>query len=190
MLSIPAGNPSPWTGPEGNNTYLLTGAVPTLIDAGVGEPAHIDAVAAALGSAALAQILVTHSHTDHARGVPALIRRWPGVSVRNLAPDGTVLVYGALSGHRQTDPAKFLMPLFAPRLIYSTSTVRGWWLPRWVSSQPLSELRAATSDLLTMLANGALAPPESVRYSIEKFQEAVQLADGEAGQQKVLLDFS
>jgi len=110
--------------------------------------------------------------------------------VRNLAPDGTVLVYGALSGHRQTDPAKFLMPLFAPRLIYSTSTVRGWWLPRWVSSQPLSELRAATSDLLTMLANGALAPPESVRYSIEKFQEAVQLADGEAGQQKVLLDFS
>jgi glyoxylase-like metal-dependent hydrolase (beta-lactamase superfamily II) len=90
MLSIPAGNPSPWTGPEGNNTYLLTGAVPTLIDAGVGEPAHIEAVAAALGSAALAQILVTHSHTDHARGVPALIRRWPGVSVRNLAPDGCV----------------------------------------------------------------------------------------------------
>ena len=90
MLSIPAGNPSPWTGPEGNNTYLLTGAVPTLIDAGVGEPAHIEAVAAALGHAALAQILVTHSHSDHSRGVPALIRRWPGVSVRNLAPDACV----------------------------------------------------------------------------------------------------
>jgi glyoxylase-like metal-dependent hydrolase (beta-lactamase superfamily II) len=90
MLSIPAGNPSPWTGPEGNNTYLLTGAVPTLIDAGVGEPAHIEAVAAALGRAALAQILVTHSHSDHARGVPALTGRWPGVSVRNLAPDTCV----------------------------------------------------------------------------------------------------
>src|SRR6201996_3989743 len=38
---------------------------------------------------------------------------------RNLAPAGTMLVYGALSSHRQTDPAKFLMPLFAPRLIYS-----------------------------------------------------------------------
>jgi glyoxylase-like metal-dependent hydrolase (beta-lactamase superfamily II) len=87
MLSIPAGNPSPWTGPGGNNTYLLTGAVPTLIDAGVGQPAHVDAVAVALNGARLAQILITHSHPDHARGVPALTSRWPGVSVRNLAPD-------------------------------------------------------------------------------------------------------
>ena len=36
---------------------------------------------------------------------------------RNLAPGGTMLVYGALSSHQQTDPAKFIMPLFAPRLI-------------------------------------------------------------------------
>lgn len=87
MLSIPAGNPSPWTGPEGNNTYLLTGAIPTLIDAGVGQPAHIEAIAVALGDARLDQILITHSHSDHARGVPALTGRWPGVSVRNLTPD-------------------------------------------------------------------------------------------------------
>jgi NADPH2:quinone reductase len=109
---------------------------------------------------------------------------------RNLSPGGTMLVYGALSSHRQTDPAKFTMPLFAPRLIYSTATVRGWWLPRWVPSQPLAEVRAATSDLLTMLSNGALTPPAIVRYSFNDFQEAVRLADGEAGQQKVLLDFS
>jgi NADPH2:quinone reductase len=109
---------------------------------------------------------------------------------RNLAPAGTMLVYGALSSHRQTDPAKFIMPLFAPRLIYSTATVRGWWLPRWVPSQPLAEIRAATSDLLTMLSNGALTPPATVRFPLKDFQEAVRLADGEAGQQKVLLDFS
>ena len=59
-----------------------------------------------------------------------------------------------------------------------------------MESQPLAELRTATSDLLTMLSNGALTPPESVRYSIKDSQEAVHLADGEAGQQKVLLDFS
>jgi NADPH2:quinone reductase len=109
---------------------------------------------------------------------------------RNLAPAGTMLVYGALSSHRQTDPAKFTMPIFAPRLIYSTATVRGWWLPRWVPSQPLAEVRAATSALLTMLSSEALTPPETVRYSLKDFQEAVHLADGEAGQQKVLLDFS
>ena len=109
---------------------------------------------------------------------------------RNLAPAGTMLVYGALSSHRQTDPAKFTMPLFAPRLIYSTATVRGWWLPRWASSQPLDEVRAATRDLLAMLSNGTLTPPDIVRFSFKDFQEAVRLADGEAGQQKVLLDFS
>ncbi len=109
---------------------------------------------------------------------------------RNLAPTGIMLVYGALSSHRQTDPAKFIMPLFAPRLIYSTATVRGWWLPRWVPSQPLAEVRAATSDLLAMLSKGALTPPATVRYSLKDFREAVRLADGEAGQEKVLLDFS
>ena len=109
---------------------------------------------------------------------------------RNLAPAGTMLVYGALSSHRQTDPAKFLMPIFAPRLIYSTAAVRGWWLPRWVPSQPLAEVRAATSDLLVMLSKGVLTPPTSVRYPAKEFKEAVRLADGEAGQEKVLLDFA
>jgi NADPH2:quinone reductase len=101
-----------------------------------------------------------------------------------------MLVYGALSSHRQTDPAKFIMPLFAPRLIYSAATVRGWWLPRWVPSQPLAEVRAATSDLLAMLSNGALTPSAVLQYSLKDFQEAVRLADGESGQQKVLLEFS
>ena len=110
--------------------------------------------------------------------------------VRNLAPGGTMLVYGALSSHRQTDPAKFAMPLFAPRLIYSTATVRGWWLPRWVPSQPLAEVRSATSNLLTLLSKRTLTPPTSVRYSVKDFHEAVRLADGEAGQEKVLLDFA
>ncbi len=87
MVLIPAGNASPWTGPEGNNTYLLTGAVPTLIDAGVGEATHVAAVEQALGRTSLAQILVTHSHPDHAGGVPALTARWPAVIVRNVAPD-------------------------------------------------------------------------------------------------------
>jgi len=75
-------------------------------------------------------------------------------------------------------------------LIYSTATVRGWWLPRWVPSQPLAEVRAAATDLLTMLSSGALSPPAIHRYSLKNFQEAVHLADGEAGQEKVLLDFS
>jgi glyoxylase-like metal-dependent hydrolase (beta-lactamase superfamily II) len=86
VLLIPAGNPSAWTGPTGNNTYLLNGAVPTLIDAGVGEPSHLAAVEEGLAGRDLAQILITHNHSDHIKGIPALRERWPAVAVRNL-PD-------------------------------------------------------------------------------------------------------
>jgi hydroxyacylglutathione hydrolase len=79
MLLLPANNPSPWTGPTGNNTYLLTGATPALVDAGVGSPEHLAAIAAALGGTPLDRVLLTHNHPDHVGGLPALIGRWPGL---------------------------------------------------------------------------------------------------------------
>lgn len=82
MLLIPAGNASLWTGPTGTNTYLLAGARPTLIDAGVGNAPHLTAIERHLAGHALAQVLLTHSHSDHASGVPAILARWPGAAVR------------------------------------------------------------------------------------------------------------
>jgi glyoxylase-like metal-dependent hydrolase (beta-lactamase superfamily II) len=82
VIVIAAGNPSQWTGPTGNNTYLLPGRTPALVDAGVGNPAHLQAIAAALGGAALQTVLLTHSHSDHASGVPMLLERWPNAIVR------------------------------------------------------------------------------------------------------------
>jgi glyoxylase-like metal-dependent hydrolase (beta-lactamase superfamily II) len=84
---IPAGNPSAWTGPTGNNTYLLTGTVPTLIDAGVGDPVHLATLEQALHGQALAAVLSTHGHEDHIAGIPRLRERWPSVVVRNARPD-------------------------------------------------------------------------------------------------------
>jgi glyoxylase-like metal-dependent hydrolase (beta-lactamase superfamily II) len=70
VVGLPAGNPGPLTG-AGNHTWLLPGATPTLVDSGVGEPAHLDAIAAALDTdERLAQVLVTHGHPDHASGAP------------------------------------------------------------------------------------------------------------------------
>lgn len=85
MLLIPAGNPSLWTGPTGTNTYLLRGAAPTLIDAGVGNAQHIAAVEGHLAGQELAQVLLTHTHSDHAAGVPAVLARWPHAVVRSSA---------------------------------------------------------------------------------------------------------
>jgi glyoxylase-like metal-dependent hydrolase (beta-lactamase superfamily II) len=70
-----AGNPGPFTG-EGNWTYLIPGERPVLIDAGVGNPPHLEAIAAA-SPKGLADIIVTHAHSDHSAGVPALLARWP-----------------------------------------------------------------------------------------------------------------
>lgn len=78
LVGLDAGNPGPLTG-AGNHTWLLTGDVPTLIDAGVGAPAHLDAIAAALDAVGqtLRQVVVTHAHSDHASGSMAVAARWP-----------------------------------------------------------------------------------------------------------------
>jgi glyoxylase-like metal-dependent hydrolase (beta-lactamase superfamily II) len=84
-MLIPAGNPSEWTGPTGNNTWLLPGREPALVDAGVGNPEHVEAVTRALNGAPLVRVLITHWHPDHVKGLPALRDRWKGLVVVDAA---------------------------------------------------------------------------------------------------------
>lgn len=81
-ILLPADNASEWTGPTGNNTWLIPGAVPALVDAGVGAPSHLAALEHALSGAPLATVLLTHGHSDHVKGIPAILERWPSVRVR------------------------------------------------------------------------------------------------------------
>lgn len=76
---VPGFNPGPYTG-AGNNTYLLSGREPALIDAATGEPRHLAGLDEALGGAPLSRVLVTHGHVDHASGAPGLGGRWPGAA--------------------------------------------------------------------------------------------------------------
>jgi glyoxylase-like metal-dependent hydrolase (beta-lactamase superfamily II) len=62
---------------DGNWTWLIPGRLPTLIDAGTGDPRHLQALDDALGGRPLAQVLVTHGHSDHASGAPAISARMP-----------------------------------------------------------------------------------------------------------------
>lgn len=76
-------NPGPYTG-AGNNTYLLSGRQPALIDAATGEPGHLAALDEALGGSSLSRVLVTHAHPDHASGAPDLAARWAGAAFFKL----------------------------------------------------------------------------------------------------------
>ena len=78
LTRLAARNPGPMTGP-GNWTYLVNGAVPTLIDAGVGNADHLGELSLVVnvGAPRLARVVVTHGHSDHASGAPAVAARWP-----------------------------------------------------------------------------------------------------------------
>ena len=54
-----ADNPGPMTG-AGTNTWLLDGAEPALIDAGVGKPLHVQALHTHLAGRPLRRVLLTH----------------------------------------------------------------------------------------------------------------------------------
>lgn len=77
-----AANPGPYTG-DGNWTYLIPGDRPVLIDAGVGHDAHLDAIGAAAPGGP-ADVIVTHAHSDHASGAPAIQSRWPSARVSKM----------------------------------------------------------------------------------------------------------
>jgi glyoxylase-like metal-dependent hydrolase (beta-lactamase superfamily II) len=75
VIPLHAANPGPMTG-LGNWTYLLPGSTAVLVDAGVGQAAHVDALFARVPDGPDA-VLVTHIHPDHASGAPAIAARAP-----------------------------------------------------------------------------------------------------------------
>jgi NADPH2:quinone reductase len=109
---------------------------------------------------------------------------------RELAPNGRLLVYGALSSHRQADPAAFEMPIFAPALVYSSAEVRGWMLFSWLARKGVSEGSQALRGLLDRMAAGILKPPAARRYHFDRAHEAFTAAERAAHDAKPLLTFA
>jgi NADPH:quinone reductase-like Zn-dependent oxidoreductase len=97
-----------------------------------------------------------------------------------LAPGGEMVVYGALSAHRQTDPDKLTIPLAARSLIYGTKVVRGFWLYRWFATRPTPEIGAALARTVELVAGGTIRIPEGQPMRLEQFAEAVRLAEAPA----------
>ena len=70
---IVAPNPGLYTGP-GTNTYLVGIDEIVVVDPGVDDPSHLDAICGC-GGDRIRWIAVTHTHVDHATGAAALAER-------------------------------------------------------------------------------------------------------------------
>ncbi|MFF4845440.1 zinc-dependent alcohol dehydrogenase family protein [Streptomyces collinus] len=104
-----------------------------------------------------------------------------------LAPGGEVVVYGALSTHRQTDPAALTIPLQARSVIYETKTVRGFWLNRWFGTASPDVALHALSQVRDLVTDEVLTIPQGRPFPLEHFTEAVTLAEAPAHGTKPLL---
>jgi NADPH:quinone reductase-like Zn-dependent oxidoreductase len=106
-----------------------------------------------------------------------------------LAPGGEVVVYGALSTHRQTDPAALTIPLQARSVIYETKVVRGFWLNRWFGTASPEDALHALSQVRSLVADEVLSIPQGQPFPLERFTEAIALAETPARDAKPLFVF-
>jgi glyoxylase-like metal-dependent hydrolase (beta-lactamase superfamily II) len=118
VVRVRADNPSPYT-LDGTNTYVVDGG--WVIDPGPRDATHLDAVLAAAGGA-IAGIVLTHDHPDHAEGAPLLSERAGGAPVRRPAGGEMVGPLRAIAtpGHSPDHVA-----LVWDRVLFAGDTVLG-----------------------------------------------------------------
>jgi glyoxylase-like metal-dependent hydrolase (beta-lactamase superfamily II) len=101
-----APNPGPLTG-AGTNTWIVHSRdAAVIIDPGPTIPAHLDAIVRGIGDAAVAAVLVTHTHPDHAPAANGLAERFgcpavgfavgPEFSPDRRVADGDAVPFGGL----------------------------------------------------------------------------------------------
>ena len=102
-----------------------------------------------------------------------------GAVVRALGRGGVLLVYGLLSGQP--------IPLDSGRMIFTSSTVRGFWLGEWMRSAAPDRQRTVTGEMLRAMATQEIVPPVEAEYPLTEVLAAVahSVRPGRSG--KVLL---
>ncbi len=99
--------------------------------------------------------------------------------VRALGRKGVMLVYGALS----MEP----MPVDIGRMIFTTSTIHGFWLSEWLRTAAPERQQAATTELLRLMATNKIVPPVEAEYPLSDVLAAVKHAERSGRSGKVLL---
>jgi NADPH:quinone reductase-like Zn-dependent oxidoreductase len=136
------------------------------------------------------QLVKAAGGTGPAKAIDCVAGRVGAELARALAPGGRILVYGALSSHRQTERSAFEMPIFGPGLIYSAATVQGWFLFHWLAATSLSQCVSVLRNVLDRLASGAIRLPPARRFSAAQIGDALRDAEASGRDGKPLLDFN
>ncbi|MEI9999416.1 MAG: zinc-dependent alcohol dehydrogenase family protein [Verrucomicrobiota bacterium] len=124
-----------------------------------------------------------------AKAIDCVSGRVAATVARSLAPGGRLIVFGALSSHRQTDPASFEIPVFVPRLLYGATTLQGWFLFHWLVATPLGDCAAVVRSVLQRLDSGALRLAPATLYAPDQRETALREAEASAREGKPLFDF-
>jgi NADPH2:quinone reductase len=99
--------------------------------------------------------------------------------VRALGRGGVMLVYGLLSGRP--------MPIDGGRMIFASTTVRGFWLGEWMRSAPPARQQAVTGAMLRAMATQEIVPPVEAEYPLSDILAAVEHSERPGRSGKVLL---
>lgn len=99
--------------------------------------------------------------------------------VRALGHGGVMLVYGLLSGNP--------LPIDGGRMIFTSSTVRGFWLGEWMRSAPPERQQAVTGEMLRAMATQEIVPPVEAEYPLSEILAAVEHSERPGRSGKVLL---
>ena len=102
-----------------------------------------------------------------------------GMVVRALGRGGEMLVYGLLS----MKP----MPVDSGRMIFTSATIRGFWLGEWFRSAPPEHQQSVTMELLRLMATNEIVPPVEAEYPLTEVLQAVEHSERPGRSGKVLL---
>jgi NADPH2:quinone reductase len=96
-----------------------------------------------------------------------------------LGRGGVMLVYGLLS----MEP----MSIDGGRMIFTTTTIRGFWLSQWLGTAPPERQQAVTGEMLRSMAANEIVPPVEAEYPLADVLAAVAHAERPGRSGKVLL---
>jgi NADPH2:quinone reductase len=113
------------------------------------------------------------------KAIDAVGGRTGGAVVQALGRGGVMLVYGLLS----MEP----MPVDSGRMIFTSMTIRGFWLSEWFRSAAPEHQQAVTGELLRLMATNEIVPPVEAEYPLENVLKAIEHSERSGRSGKVLI---